>query len=64
MQSLSRQLECLPDPAAEPSAQTRRKLGENPSQPPRATDGETEFQGGEDLLEVSASEHQTQEQTP
>lgn len=36
VQSPSRQLECLPDLAAEPSARTKRKLGEHPSQPPCA----------------------------
>lgn len=56
------QLECLPDPARQLSGRSRRELGENLSQPPCATDGE-EFQGGEHLLEVTASENQIQDQT-
>lgn len=59
MRSPRRQLECLPDLAAELSGRIKRKLGEHPSQPPCAKVEEIEFQGGEDLLEVTASEHQT-----
>lgn len=51
----SRQLGSLPDPAKKLSSQTSRHFGENVSQPPCATDGK-EFQGGEGVLEVTASE--------
>lgn len=52
----SRLFESLPDPAKQLSSRTRRDLGENVSQPPCATDGK-EFEGGEDLLEVTAKEN-------